>query len=444
MKLWEKGIATDIAVERFTVGRDREFDLMLAQYDVLGSIAHCRMLGSVGLITPQEAAELERALRIIYREIIAGIFVIEESAEDVHSQVEAILTQRLGESGKKIHTGRSRNDQILVDVKLFLRHELRGIARECQSLFDVLLQKAEEFREVLLPGYTHLQIAMPSSFGLWLGSYAESLADDLIIVGAAFRIANKNPLGSAAGYGSSFPLDRAETTRLLGFADMNYTSTYAQMTRGKSERIAAQALAAVAATLAKLSMDVTLYLSQNFGFISFPDNLTTGSSIMPHKKNPDIFELVRARCNRIQALPNEIALLTGNLPSGYHRDYQLLKEILFPAFGELRDCIQIAGFALGSMNVREDIMSGEMYRYAFSVEALNEKVLTGMSFRDAYREVAREIADSTFAPAESLHHTHEGSIGNPCFDDIRRIMAQESAIFNDDAIEVAERGLTME
>jgi argininosuccinate lyase len=425
MKLWDKGTTVHPNIDRFTVGRDREFDLHLARYDVLGSLAHATMLGKIGLLTQEETEQLLAGLREVYSEIENGNFVIDDSVEDVHSQVELLLTQRLGETGKKIHTGRSRNDQVLVDIRLFLRDRLWETIQLVHSLFELLLEQSERYRDVLLPGYTHLQIAMPSSFGLWFGAYAESLVDDVIMLNAAWRIVNKNPLGSAAGYGSSFPLDRTETTHLLGFETLNYNVVYAQMGRGKTERITAQALSSVAATLAKMAMDICLYMSQNFGFVAFPDELTTGSSIMPHKKNPDVFELIRGRCNRLQAVPNDIALFTTNLPSGYHRDLQLLKEALFPAFDELHSCLAMMRFALESIRVKENILDDERYTHLFSVDAVHEKVRRGLSFRDAYREVGLEIAAGTSYRPATMEHTHEGSIGNLCTEDIRSLMQQE-------------------
>jgi argininosuccinate lyase len=424
MKLWSKAnTTTNEAVERFTVGRDRELDVLLAEYDVLGSLAHGEMLARIGLLTSEEWSDLQRELRKLYREIQAGNFTIEDGVEDVHSQLEFLLTQRLGDTGKKIHSGRSRNDQVAVDCKLFFRAELRSTVQQVAVLFNRLTILAEAHKHVLLPGYTHLQIAMPSSFGLWFGAYAESLADDLLMLLAAYRIANKNPLGSAAGYGSSFPLNRRMTTDLLGFDDMHYNVVYAQMSRGKTERVIAQALASVAATLGKMAMDITLFMSQNFAFVRFPNELTTGSSIMPHKKNPDVFELIRARSSRLVALPNEITLLTHNLPSGYHRDAQLLKEAMFPAFESLSACLEIAEFALAQIQVREDILSDErgreLYAYLFSVEEVNTHVLAGMPFRDAYKRVGEDIETGKFAPEMSVHHTHEGSIGNLCLAEIQ-------------------------
>lgn len=425
MKLWSKNnTSTHEMVETFTVGNDRVFDLLLAEYDVLGSLAHTAMLEKAGLLTPEEKTLVHRELNNLLVDIRAGNFRIDPDMEDVHSQVEYMLTQRIGDAGKKIHAGRSRNDQVAVDVKLFLRAELQGITQSVQTLFDLLLDLSERNKNHLLPGYTHLQIAMPSSFGLWFGAYAESLVDDMETVTAAARIVNKNPLGSGAGYGSSFPLDRRMTTELLGFDTLHFNAVYAQMSRGKTEKIVAQSLANLAATLGRMSMDICLYLSQNFGFISFPSELTTGSSIMPHKKNPDIFELIRARCNRLQALPNELTLLLANLPSGYHRDLQLTKEILFPAFGELQGCFAMMTHALGYIEVKNNILQDEKYRYLFSVEAVNEKVKQGLPFREAYRQVGESIEAGTFQfdISAGLHHTHAGSIGNLCTEDIRREM----------------------
>ncbi|HET6545026.1 MAG TPA: argininosuccinate lyase [Chryseolinea sp.] len=430
MKLWQKDKTSLKEVERFTIGKDQEMDMYMARFDVLGSLAHIRMLESIGLLTSHERGVLSTELKHIYDKIIAGEFVLEEGVEDIHSQVELELTKKRGEVGKKIHSGRSRNDQVLLDVKLYLRHEIESVVAEVKTLFDLLILQSEKFKEHLLPGYTHLQLAMPSSFGLWFGAYAESLVDDVITLEAAYRIVNKNPLGSAAGYGSSFPLNRKMTTTLLGFEDLNYNVVYAQMGRGKSERIVASALANIAATLAKLSMDACLFLNQNFGFISFPDELTTGSSIMPHKKNPDVFELIRARCNQMLALPNDIALITANLPSGYHRDLQLLKELLFPALHNLRYCIQMAHLMLTNVSVKENILGDEKYKYLFSVEEVNKLVLSGVPFRDAYKKVGLDIEQGTYSPSVTVQHTHEGSIGNLCLEDISRSMDQAIAKFN--------------
>lgn len=422
MKLWQKKITTSEAVEIFTVGNDRKMDMNLAPFDVQGSLAHIKMLESIGLLTTEEWTVLSAELKRIYKEIEAESFLLEEGVEDIHSQVEFLLTKRLGEVGKKIHSGRSRNDQVLVDLKLFFRSTIEQLVQNIHHLFQLLQQKSEAYKEDLLPGYTHLQIAMPSSFGLWLGAYAESLIDDVITLQSAYKVVNKNPLGSAAGYGSSFPLNRTYTTQLLGFDDLNYNVVYAQMSRGKSERIVAQALSNVAATLNKLSMDCCLYMNQNFGFISFPDELTTGSSIMPHKKNPDVFELIRAKCNQLQALPNDVTLLTTNLPSGYHRDFQLLKEYLFPAFTTLNNCIDMMHLMISNMKVKQDLLSSEQYKYLFSVEEVNKLVLQGMPFRDAYKKVGLEIEEENFAYSPTVNHTHEGSIGNLCTKEIEEAM----------------------
>ncbi|MEO6069589.1 MAG: argininosuccinate lyase [Chitinophagaceae bacterium] len=425
MKLWQKETTSVSAlVEQFTVGRDKEFDLLLAQYDVEGSMAHLTMLGEVGLMEVGEVQMALAALQQIKKEIEDGNFTIKDDVEDVHSQIEFLLTERIGDIGKKIHSGRSRNDQVAVDIKLYLRTALLQVKEESKVFFDLLLKQSEKFKNDLLPGYTHLQIAMPSSFGLWLGAYAESLVDDLEVLAASYAVANKNPLGSGAGYGSSFPLNRSLTTELLNFNTLNYNSVYAQMTRGKTEKIAAMGLSSIAATLSKFSMDCCLYLNQNFGFISFPSSLTTGSSIMPHKKNPDVFELIRAKCNRIQSVPNELTILINNLPSGYHRDLQLTKEILFPAIEELKACLQLARLMLENMEVKSDILRDEKYKYLFSVEAVNNLVNKGIPFREAYQQVGNEIEKGTFLfdASQSLHHTHEGSIGNLCNEEIRKEM----------------------
>jgi len=433
MKLWQKNIESLKEVEHFTVGRDREFDLLLAPFDVLGNIAHAKMLATVGLLTKEEAEKLVEELKEIYKNIQHSTFNIQHDVEDVHSQIEFLLTEKLGDVGKKIHSARSRNDQVLVDIKLFLRSEIEKTVNRVQSFFELLIEKSEKYKEYLLPGYTHLQLAMPSSFGLWFGAYAESLVDDTITLKAAYDIINKNPLGSAAGYGSSFPINRTLTTKLLGFSDLNYNVVYAQMGRGKAERIVAGALASVADTLSKLSMDACLFLNQNFGFISFPAELTTGSSIMPHKKNPDVFELIRSHCNRIKALPNEIMMMTTNLPSGYHRDLQLLKEHLFPAFETLRTCIDMAGLMLSNIEIKKDILADEKYKYLFSVEEVNKLVLQGMPFRDAYKKVGLDIDANQFTYSTELHHTHEGSIGNLCNEQIEANMRKvvESFEFED-------------
>jgi len=419
MKIWQKNTDVNDFVDHFTVGNDRALDLQLAAADILGSLAHTRMLHSIGLLDTSDLATVQAGLRELYGEVTAGTFTIDDGVEDVHSQVELLLTQRVGEAGKKIHSGRSRNDQVLVDLKLFFRTEIENLVTHTRALFDKLTSLSEMHKAVLLPGYTHLQIAMPSSFGLWFGAYAESLVDDLALLHAAWTVCNKNPLGSAAGYGSSFPLDRRMTTDLLGFDDLNYNVVYAQMGRGKTERVLAQGMSAIAATLAKFAMDACLYINQNFGFISFPDHLTTGSSIMPHKKNPDVFELVRGRCNKIQALPNEIALMTTNLPSGYHRDLQLLKENLFPAFRSLNECLEITTFMLEHIEIKKNILDDPKYDYLFSVEVVNEEVLKGVPFREAYRNIGLAIEEGSFSPQKAVNHTHEGSIGNLCTTEIR-------------------------
>lgn len=422
MKLWQKDKDSRNEVTQFTTGKDRELDVYLAGYDVLGSLAHITMLNSIGLLTQEEFTVLSRELKAIYREIEKGNFRLDASVEDVHSQIEFWLTQKLGDVGKKIHSGRSRNDQVLVDIKLFLRAEIENVVVHTKALFDLLIQKAEQNKHHLLPGYTHLQLAMPSSFGLWLSAYAESFVDDLTTLQAAYQVVNKNPLGSAAGYGSSFPLNRKMTTELLGFADLNYNVVYAQMGRGKTERVTASALANLAATLGKLAMDCTLYLNPNFAFISFPDELTTGSSIMPHKKNPDVLEIIRARCNALQALPNEISLITTNLPSGYHRDFQILKEKIFPAFADLTSCLSMMHLMIANMTVKEDLLKDDKYKYLFSVEEVNRLVLQGIPFRDAYRQVGRQIESGTFTAPAQVTHTHEGSMGNLCLPEIQAMM----------------------
>ena len=421
-KLWDKGFEPDKMIEEYTVGDDRELDMRLARYDVEGSLAHIAMLEKIGLLTAEELTTLTAGLREIAAEIEAGRFEIEPGTEDVHSQVELMLTRRLGDAGKKIHSGRSRNDQVLVDLKLFLRDELRQTADAVKAVFDRLQELSERYKAVLMPGYTHLQIAMPSSFGLWFGAYAETLVDDMRLVAAAWHIANQNPLGSAAGYGSSFPLDRTMTTRLLGFGDLHYNVVAAQMSRGKSERAAAAAIAAVAATIGRLAMDACLFMSQNFGFISLPDELTTGSSIMPHKKNPDVFEIMRGRCNRLQSVPNEIALLTTNLPVGYHRDLQLMKDILFPATAEIKRTLRMCDFMLAHMRVNEHILEDRKYDYLFTVEDVNRLVLQGTPFREAYKEVGMAVKKGAYTPTREVHHTHEGSIGNLCTAEIRQKM----------------------
>ncbi|WP_287934381.1 argininosuccinate lyase [Duncaniella freteri] len=418
MKLWSKGFEPDRMIEEFTVGRDRELDLRLARYDVQGSMAHIRMLESIGLLKKDELDLLIEALEDIADVIERGDFVIEEDVEDVHSEVEFMLTARLGDIGKKIHSGRSRNDQVLVDLKLFMRDEIRHIAEAVNRLFDRLQALSEEHKDKLMPGYTHMQVAMPSSFGLWFGAYAESLADDMQMLVAAYNVANQNPLGSAAGYGSSFPLDREMTTRLLGFETLHYNVVAAQMSRGKTERAVSMAIASIASTLGHLAMDVCMWMCQNFGFVSFPDNLTTGSSIMPHKKNPDVFEIMRGKCNRLQSVPNEIALLTANLPLGYNRDLQLLKDIIFPATTELIECLDMAEFMLGHILVRDGIVDDSRYDYLFTVEEVNRLVLDGMPFREAYKKVGLEVQNGSYSPSRNVRHSHSGSIGNLCNDRI--------------------------
>lgn len=418
MKLWEKGIKLNKAIEDFTVGRDRELDLHLAPFDILGSMAHIIMLESVGLLGKEELPILLAKLKELYKIAASGKFVIEDGVEDVHSQIELMLTKDLGDLGKKIHSGRSRNDQVLLDLKLFIRSAISEIVENTSVLIDILLQRSEETKEILMPGYTHLQIAMPSSFGLWFGAYAESLTDDLQLLHSSFKITNQNPLGSAAGYGSSFPLNRHITTNLLGFENMNYNVVYAQMGRGKVEKIVSFATANLAATLSKLAFDVCLFMSQNFNFVSLPAEFTTGSSIMPHKKNPDIFELIRARCNKLQGIPNQISLIVNNLPSGYFRDLQIVKEVFMPMFGELTDCIKIATLALQNMSVNTHLLEDEKYDHIFSVEEVNNLVLQGIPFREAYKQVSMQIEKNEFKPKKKVTHTHAGSIGNLCLDKI--------------------------
>lgn len=421
-KLWEKDTTVNPEIERFTVGKDREMDLLLAPYDVLGSIAHSTMLHSIGMLADDETKKLHYELRSIYSRIENGDFTIEDGVEDVHSQVELLLTNKLGDIGKKIHSGRSRNDQVLVDLKLFIRHELQEVCDRTLILFDSLIDQSEKYKNILMPGYTHLQVAMPSSFGLWFGAYAESLADDMLFLKAAYGMCNRNPLGSAAGYGSSFPLNRTMTTELLGFDSMNYNAVYAQMGRGKSERNVAYALATVAGTLAKLAFDACMFNSQNFGFVKLPAECTTGSSIMPHKKNPDVFELLRAKCNRLQALPTDIILIMNNLPSGYFRDLQIIKELFLPAFTELKECIDMATYIIRRIEVNHNILDDDRYDAMFSVEEVNRLASEGMPFRDAYRKVGLDIEAGNFTPSKNIRHTHEGSIGNLCNDRIRELM----------------------
>ncbi|MDR2121572.1 MAG: argininosuccinate lyase [Flavobacteriaceae bacterium] len=424
MKLWEKGIPSDKQIDRFTVGNDRELDVILARYDVLGSIAQADMLHNAGLLTEQEKTDLVSALNEILTEIEKGNFSIENDFEDVHSKIEFLLTQKTGDAGKKIHTARSRNDQILVDMNLYLKEELSQIKDQTRQLFDLLMDLAEKYKNVLLPGYTHFQIAMPSSFGLWFSAYAESLIDDVIMLNAALKIVDQNPLGSAAGYGSSFPINRTYTTRKLGFKTLKYNSVAAQMSRGKSEKSTAFALSSLSGTLSKLAMDVTLYMSQNFNFLSLPSHLTTGSSIMPHKKNPDVFELIRGKCNKIQALPYELTLITNNLPSGYHRDLQLLKEGLIPAVQNLKACLDMAHYSVKDIRVRENILEDKKYDYLFTVDALNELVAQGVPFRDAYKIIGEQVEKGTFRSPGKTTHTHEGSINNLCLKEIKEKMEE--------------------
>ncbi len=421
MKLWEKTVQVNHDVEAYTVGRDREMDMYLAKYDVLGSLAHITMLQSIDLLTSDELEQLTAALREIYEEIEAGKFEIESGIEDVHSQVELMLTRRLGDVGKKIHSGRSRNDQVLVDLRLFIRSELESVVESVSTLFKALVSQSERYKHVLMPGYTHLQVAMPSSFGLWFGAYAESLVDDLTVLQAAYKVTNRNPLGSAAGYGSSFPLNRTMTTRLLGFESLDYNVVYAQMGRGKTERIVAQAIANVAATIAKLAFDACMYNSQNFGFIKLSDEFTTGSSIMPHKKNPDVFELTRAKCNKLQALPYEITLITNNLPCGYFRDLQMIKESFLPAFADLKNILTMVTAMINQVKVNENILEDNRYDLMFSVEEVNRLAKEGLPFRDAYKKVGLDIEAGEFTPVKEANHTHEGSIGNLCNDKIEEM-----------------------
>jgi argininosuccinate lyase len=441
MKLWQKDKASLKEVEKFTIGRDQEMDMFLARFDVIGSLAHIRMLQSIGLLQQQELDVLSAELKNIYRKIEKGEFSVEEGVEDIHSQVELELTKKRGEVGKKIHSGRSRNDQVLVDIKLYLRFEIGEIVKDVRKLFDLLITQSEKYKGHLLPGYTHFQLAMPSSFGLWFGAYAESLIDDLVTLHAAYQVTNKNPLGSAAGYGSSFPLNRKMTTDLLGFETLDYNVVYAQLGRGKTERIVSGALTNIAGTLAKLSMDACLFMNQNFGFITFPDELTTGSSIMPHKKNPDVFELIRGRCNQLMALPNDITLMTSNLPSGYHREMQLLKELLFPALQHLKNCLSMTQLMIANISVKENILEDEKYRFLFSVEEVNRLVLGGMPFRDAYKKIGMDIEQGNYYPQTAVNHTHEGSIGNLCLPEITQRMDSVVRQFNFDKVETAMKNL---
>ena len=440
-KLWEKNVQVNEEIDRFTVGRDRELDLYLAKHDVLGSMAHITMLESIGLLTVDELHILLEELKKIYASAEKGEFVIEEGIEDVHSQVELMLTRSLGDVGKKIHSGRSRNDQVLVDLKLFTRAEIKEIAEAVEDLFKVLIAQSERYKDVLMPGYTHLQIAMPSSFGLWFGAYAESLVDDMLFLQAAYKMCNRNPLGSAAGYGSSFPLNREMTTRLLGFEAMNYNVVYAQMGRGKMERNVACAMASIAGTLSKMAFDACMFSSQNFGFVKLPDECTTGSSIMPHKKNPDVFELTRAKCNKIQALPQQIMMIMNNLPCGYFRDLQIIKEVFLPAFAELKDCLQMATYIMNKIYVNEHILDDDKYLYIFSVEEVNRLAAEGMPFRDAYKKVGLDIEAGKFTHNKQVHHTHEGSIGNLCNDRIVALMDKVVSDFDFSTAEAAEKAL---
>ena len=440
-KLWEKNVQVDHEVDIFTVGKDREMDLYLAKYDVLGSMAHITMLESIGLLTKEELNVLLAELRNIYAVADRGEFIIEEGIEDVHSQVDLMLTRRLGDMGKKIHSGRSRNDQVLLDLKLFTRSQIQELVELVSGLFDVLISQSNRYKDVLLPGYTHLQVAMPSSFGLWFGAYAESLVDDLQLMQAAYRICNRNPLGSAAGYGSSFPLNRQMTTDLLGFDSLDYNVVYAQMGRGKMERTVAFAMAGIAATLSKLAFDACMFNSQNFGFIKLPDQFTTGSSIMPHKKNPDVFELTRAKCNKLQGLPQQIILISNNLPSGYFRDLQIIKEVFLPAFDELKDCLRMVTHMMREVKVNEHILDDDKYSLLFSVEEVNRRVLAGMPFRDAYKQVGLDIEADKFIPSKSVNHTHEGSIGNLCNESITAMMRSVIGSFSFERMNEAEKKL---
>ena len=443
MKLWEKNFEINKEIERFTVGRDREMDMYLAKYDVLGSMAHITMLESIGLLEKDELTQLLAELKNIYQACERGEFVIEDDVEDVHSQVEMLLTRKLGDMGKKIHSGRSRNDQVLVDLKLFTRHQLKDIAYEVKSLFDELIAKSEQYKNVLMPGYTHLQVAMPSSFGLWFGAYAESLADDLLFLQAAYRMTNRNPLGSAAGYGSSFPLNRTMTTQLLGFDSMDYNVVYAQMGRGKMERNVGFAIATIAGTLAKMAFDACMFNSQNFSFVKLPKECTTGSSIMPHKKNPDVFELIRAKSNKLQALPQQVTLIMNNLPVGYFRDLQIIKEVFLPAFDELKDCLEMAAYIINKIEVNEHILDNPMYDPMFSVEEVNRLAANGMPFRDAYKKVGLDIEAGNFVPDKNIHHTHEGSIGNLMNDKVEQLFNSILSDFHFERMEEAEKALLL-
>ncbi|MBN1598406.1 MAG: argininosuccinate lyase [Bacteroidales bacterium] len=441
MKLWDKGIPINKRIENFTIGRDRELDLLLAKYDILGTIAHIIMLEKIELITGDELIRLRNELKAIYKQIEKGHFVIDEGIEDVHSQIEFLITQKVGEAGKKIHSARSRNDQVLLDIKLYSRAKLLDVADSVNRLFLTLIDLSEKHKDKLMPGYTHLQVAMPSSFGLWFGAYAESLSDDLHLLAAAYKIVNQNPLGSAAGYGSSFPIDRDLTTKLLGFDTMNYNVVYAQMGRGKTERAVTAALGLIASTISKLAYDACLFMNQNFGFVSLPDEFTTGSSIMPHKKNPDVFELIRAKCNKIQALANEMTLISNNLTSGYFRDYQILKEQYLESFDSLIDCMDIAKYALQKIRIKEDILENDLYKYVFSVEELNKEVLKGKPFREAYKLVGERIQKGDFSPDKKINHVHAGSIGNLCNNEIKKKFTSAFTFFNRGEIEKSEKEL---
>lgn len=440
-KLWQKSYETDKLIEKFTVGKDAELDMELASFDVQGSLAHIEMLTSINLLEADELPALQKELKNIYQEIESGDFVIEQGVEDIHSQVELLLTRRLGDLGKKIHSGRSRNDQVLVDLKLYQRAKLEQTVKATEQLFNKLIELSNQYKNTLIPGYTHLQIAMPSSFGLWFGAYAESLLDDLQILKAAYKIVNKNPLGSAAGYGSSFPLNRSMTTKLLGFEDLNYNVVYAQMSRGKTEKTVSMALSSLAGTIGRMAMDTCLYMNQNFGFLTFPDELTTGSSIMPHKKNPDVFEIMRGKCNQLQSLPNEIQLILGNLPSGYHREMQLIKEHFFPAFDTINDCMEMAIFMFDNIIIKENILEDEKYEYLFSVEVVNKMVSEGTPFRDAYKKVGEMIADGSYKPEKKVNHTHEGSIGNLSNDKIKNAFDSTLKSFGFDEVAKAIKSL---
>lgn len=442
MKLWQKNFDVNKNVENFTVGRDREMDMMLAEADVLGSLAHTRMLESIDLLDKTDLDLVQKELKHIFAQIKEGEFTIDQGVEDVHSQVEFLLTERIGEAGKKIHSGRSRNDQVLVDLKIFMRRQIIELTNEVRELFTTLQGLSEQYKDVLMPGYTHLQVAMPSSFGLWFGAYAESLVDDMQMMLAAYKVCNRNPLGSAAGYGSSFPLNRQMTTDLLGFDSLAYNVVYAQMGRGKSERIVAQALSSLAASLARLAMDNTMFLNQNFNFISYPAELTTGSSIMPHKKNPDVWEIMRGKCNLIQGLPNQIAMMTTNLPLGYNRDLQLLKEVLFPALADMHEIIEMANYMLHNITIKDNILEDSKYDYLFSVEVVNNMVLSGVPFREAYKQIGLDIEAGNFNPAKQIAHTHEGSIGNLCTQEIAVLMDEVISEFGFDKVESAEAELT--